>query len=209
MIKKLWLPFLFVLSLIMAFFLFFKEEGPKSWEQANGPYGGYIHCLAVKDQKIFAGNREMVYFIHSDQGNSWKAVNSGLTNSYIHSLVISGPNLFAGTSSGIFVSPVEKMDWKSIDSQWEDLMVYSLVADEGYLCAGTSRGVLYSEDNGLKWNKAGKGLTSGDVKAIVVNGGEMLLVQRRGGSIAPRIMGPAGLRLIPALQLAGQCTFRK
>ena len=77
------------------------------WQQTNGPWGGgNISCFAVSGNNIFAGVAVPVYgtglgvFLSTDNGNSWTAVNTGLTNLNIQAIAISGSNIFAGTNGG-------------------------------------------------------------------------------------------------------------
>jgi hypothetical protein len=52
------------------------------WVSANGPNGGNIRCLAVSGGNIFAGTDGGVY-LSTNNGTSWTAVNSGLTNALV------------------------------------------------------------------------------------------------------------------------------
>ena len=52
------------------------------WQQTNGPYGGYITCLAVSGSNIFAGTFDCGVFMSSNNGNNWTYVSTGLTNTY-------------------------------------------------------------------------------------------------------------------------------
>jgi len=50
------------------------------WIQTNGPYGGGIRCFAVDGFNLFAGTRDGGVFLSTNNGTSWTAVNTGLTN---------------------------------------------------------------------------------------------------------------------------------
>ncbi|MFA4853356.1 MAG: T9SS type A sorting domain-containing protein [Bacteroidales bacterium] len=68
------------------------------WLQTNGPYGGDIYCFAVSGNgNIFTGTYGAGVFLSSNNGSSWTAVNTGLTDTFVWSLAISGTNIFAGT----------------------------------------------------------------------------------------------------------------
>ncbi|MDD3638388.1 MAG: hypothetical protein PHN50_12410, partial [Bacteroidales bacterium] len=69
------------------------------WVPANGPYGGTTNCIVANDTDAFAGTYGGV-FRSTDNGESWTAVNNGLTNKAIYALVMSGSNIFAGTGGG-------------------------------------------------------------------------------------------------------------
>ena len=81
----------------------FSDAGAQ-WVQANGPYGGNIHCLTVSGPNLFAGVSGGVYF-STNNGTSWSALNAGMTNDSVLSFAIIGTNLFAGTSGGVFSFP--------------------------------------------------------------------------------------------------------
>ncbi len=79
------------------------------WVQTNGPYGGRINCFAVSGTNLFAGTDGGV-FLSTNNGTSWTAVNTGLTNTEILSLAVSGTNLFAGTyGGGVWRRPLAEM----------------------------------------------------------------------------------------------------
>ena len=59
------------------------------WIQTNGPYGGTIHCFAVSGTNLFAGTDGGGVFLSTNNGTSWTAVNTGLTNTYVYALAVS------------------------------------------------------------------------------------------------------------------------
>ena len=51
-------------------------------------------------------------FLSSNNGSSWSAVNTGLTNTYVYALAISGNNIFAGTNgNGVYLSSNNGCSW--------------------------------------------------------------------------------------------------
>lgn len=67
---------------------------------------------------LFAGTNGSLYpqyngvYLSTDNGSSWTAVNSGLTNTSILSLAVMGTNLFAGTAgSGVYRSTNNGASW--------------------------------------------------------------------------------------------------
>jgi hypothetical protein len=87
------------------------SEYNAQWIQTNGPYGGTIFCFAVSGTNLFAGTGNGGVFLSTNNGTSWTAVNSGLTNPYVWSLAVSGTNLFAGTyeGGGVWRRPLSEM----------------------------------------------------------------------------------------------------
>ena len=94
---------IFLFLVLMSSFAF------SQWVQTNGPYGGYVYSFAVSGTNLFAGTGGGV-FLSTNNGTSWTAVNTGLTNSYVLSLAVSGTNLFAGTwGNGVWRRPLSEM----------------------------------------------------------------------------------------------------
>ena len=69
------------------------------WLQTKGPYEGNITSLAISGSNIFAGTLGGGVFLSPNNGTSWTAVNTGLTDTYISSVAISGRNIFAGINT--------------------------------------------------------------------------------------------------------------
>jgi poly(3-hydroxybutyrate) depolymerase/ligand-binding sensor domain-containing protein len=128
---------------------------------------------------LFAGTNDGV-FLSTNNGTSWTAVNSGLTNMEVSSLAVStngagGTNLFAGTNDGVFLSTNNGTSWTAVDSGLTNMNVSSLaVSTNGAggtnLFAGTYEGgVFLSTNNGTSWTAASTGLTFTDVRSLAVS----------------------------------------
>ncbi len=50
------------------------------WQQANGPYGGIIHCIETSGTNIFAGTFGGGMFLSINKGSDWIEINNGLTD---------------------------------------------------------------------------------------------------------------------------------
>ena len=84
------------------------------WVQANGPYGGYVLSFAVSSasggENLFAGTNGGGVFLSTNNGTSWTAASTGLTNGSILTFAVSGTNLFAGTyGAGAWKRPLSEM----------------------------------------------------------------------------------------------------
>jgi hypothetical protein len=93
-----------------------------SWSTVNSglPKSGYglatyplVSTFAVSPNgaggtNLFAGTFRGV-FRSSNNGISWTAVNTGLTNTTVWALAISGMDLFAGTEGGVWRRPLSEM----------------------------------------------------------------------------------------------------
>jgi len=151
------------------------------WTQTNGPYGGYVQTFCVSGTKVFAGTFGGGVFLSADSGRSWKAVNAGLTNTLVGSLVVSGSNLFAGTDNGVFISTNDGTSWTAVVSGLTSTIVLSLAASSTNLFAGTYfGGVFLSTNHGTSWTAARTGLTNLHVQALAVSGA-LLFAGTKGG----------------------------
>jgi photosystem II stability/assembly factor-like uncharacterized protein len=121
-----------------------------------------IYSLALCGQSLFAGLWGGVYR-SDDRGASWMP--SGLANTYPHSLVSFGSNLFAGCGypAVVYRSVDEGATWTGSnlgltqDSQ-STCDIFCLIVSGEILFAGTNYGVFRSTDLGVSWTQANEGL---------------------------------------------------
>ena len=87
------------------------------WQNTNFPYSGCIYCFATSDTCIYVGTAGGGVFFSNDDGTSWTAINNGLTDLSVNSLLIQGSNIFAGTNSGgVFLSSNSGSSWNAINN---------------------------------------------------------------------------------------------
>ncbi|MDP4236158.1 MAG: regulator, partial [Bacteroidota bacterium] len=96
--------------LICVIILLFARIGASQWIQTNGPYGGYVDCLATIDSSIFIGTEAGVYR-SIDSGLTW--AHTGLRNVYITAFALDGKRIFAGTIGDIYQSIDDGKSWVS------------------------------------------------------------------------------------------------
>src|ERR1041385_9429238 len=121
------------------------------WVQTNGPYGGDVSSFAISGTKIFAGTYGGGVYLSTNNGTSWTAVDSGLTNLYVQDLAVSGTNLFAGTANGgVFLSTDNGTSWGPVNSGLTALNVGALASggSGGLFAASIGHGVFRSTDDG-------------------------------------------------------------
>lgn len=135
--------------------------------------GGGVYSITVSRINIFAGTFNGGVFVTINDGESWAEANSGLTNSEIWSLAVSGSNLFAGTGSGVFLSTDNGSSWTEKKSGLTDAIVYSFAISDTNLFAGTGDGVFLTTDNGTNWTEVSSGLPNNSVRAIAVSGSNL------------------------------------
>jgi len=169
-----------LLSFFAAVVLLGAQSLQAQWIQTNGPYGGTINCFAVNGSNLFAGTDGGV-FRSTNNGTSWTAVNTGLTDTYVLSLAVSGSNLFAGTDGGVFRSTNNGTSWTAVNTGLTNTDVSSLAVNGSNLFAGTGDGVFLSTNNGTSWTAVNTGLTSRIVDALAVNGSNLFAGTEDGG----------------------------
>jgi hypothetical protein len=154
------------------------------WVKTNGPFGGIIEALCVKDSTIFAGTDSGV-FLSTDSGTSWIAANTGLAELNVKTLVVSGENIFAGidvfddvdgVGGGVYLSTNNGTSWKAVDSGLTDLHTFYLAASGNNLVARVGYGPLYesfftSTNSGTTWTKVNSGFMK--INCFAVNGNDI------------------------------------
>ena len=72
--KKIKWPLLigsFILIVVILIVLFISKGSLSiQWKQADGPYGGYIHCFTMEGDNIFAGTEGNGVFLSSNAGEA-------------------------------------------------------------------------------------------------------------------------------------------
>jgi hypothetical protein len=123
---------------------------------------------------MFAGT-DSGLFISTDDGQTWTASNSGLTNLKIRSFGMSGGHVYTGTrGGGVFVSSDNGLTWSSAGSGLPgctSVSVRSIIVSGANLVAGVyDKGVYLSTDGGATWSAANTGLTNKAVWCLVPKG---------------------------------------
>lgn len=132
---------------------------------ASGLMGYFIGSMVSNGSgHVFAGDYNGGGVQHTtDNGATWNAANTNLTNLFAYALAIDGSDsVFVGTSGGgVFISH-NGASWSPRNNGLTGLYVSSLTIDgNGDLFAATDAGVFRSTDNGQIWTDANNGLLSG------------------------------------------------
>jgi hypothetical protein len=102
-------------------------------------------------------------------------------------LLVSGPNLFAGTQGGIFISTDDGANWSArnnglTEGKFVNDFVYALAQVGSALFAGTSpNGVYRSDDNGGSWGKVNSGISVPEINALTSIGTDLFTGTMEGG----------------------------
>jgi len=154
------LKFCFLLSIVSL-------NSFSQWTQTNGPNGGLITAVIVKDSNIFIGT-DLGIYTSSDFGNHWTPTNNGITDKRIRSLGTNDSILFAGTEAGgIFISYDNGATWNSSNNGLNSGFVFSITSSNNTLFAAAQIHDIYkSTDNGNNWILADSGLIGSTINCI-------------------------------------------
>lgn len=115
--------------------------------------------------KLILGTYGNGVYARAQNGTSWEAINTGLSNLNITSVTASGNKLFVGTDgSGVFVSDFKNINWlaTSATSIAHTTMIglngnkiQAMNSFGGYVFASYKGGLLATSDNGVTWIAGG------------------------------------------------------
>ena len=151
--------------------VFLSTDNGTSWTAVDSglphsppPWHYYVYSLAISpasgragSTNFFAGTSAGV-FISTNNGTSWTADTSGLANSAVNALAVSGANLFAGTGNGVLLSTNNGSSWSVDTAGLTDTNVTALAVSGANIFAGTTGGnsdIFLSTNNGTSWRADG------------------------------------------------------
>ncbi len=148
--------------------LFASAASPVSWTQASLTLTGVV-SMAKKDGLLFAGAQLIgpSLSVSSDGGANWTESDSGIPAqgvsglpTTVYAIVVSGNNLVAGTSSGIYVSSDDGASWvaKSTGLNINGMAIVTLLAVDTRIFAGAGDNIYVSSDGGSSWKIDSSGL---------------------------------------------------
>jgi len=147
------------------------------WQHTNGPYGGVINALTFSGADLLVGTRGGGVFRSTDNGTTWAALNSGLTDKEITAIAAKGAILMVGTGSGgVFVPSETDVDgWQPTNQGLSNQKIRALaIKDNNTIFAGTEGGgVFRSTDGGMSWQTVSSGLANPNVSALYLNGSNL------------------------------------
>ena len=141
----------------------------------------YVFEMITTDTDFFIGTDVDGIFVWDAGGNTWNAVNTGLTDKRVHSIAVSGTTLFAGTLGGVFRSTDNGANWTAVNTGLTSLSIYPLVVDGTTLFTGGHNGGMFrSTDEGETWVPINNGLTDPNINSIVVVGTDLFAATNDG-----------------------------
>jgi photosystem II stability/assembly factor-like uncharacterized protein len=145
---------------ILTFILFIlaSQVVVAQWAQCKGPYGGSIRCVALSGQSIFAGLQSGGIYRSTDNGDTWVAVNNGISyqddTRAVTSIVTSKNSIFIDTYYALYRSTDNGANWQEISKELPLTgTTTSMLVASDTLFVGMSGGLFRSIDNGDTWNK--------------------------------------------------------
>ena len=160
-------------------------DGGRTWTKMSEGLGSHaMYTLAIDPQMtsaIYAGTFGNAVYGSHDGGRHWTikdgetcgtAIKPGLRE-YTGSLLIfalaidaSGEvsTIYAGTASGLFISPDNGACWTAHNEGLENLYMTALAVDRsapGTVYAGTTFGLYKSTNRGQRWTVSDRGMSSG------------------------------------------------
>ena len=147
-----------------------------AWRVTYGLPCTYITTLAVKGSAVFAGTFSDGLFKSIDNGGTWLKNGNGIpfwVN--INTLMVSGTDIYAGTTEGIYVSTDNGNLWKAISNGLPEYVnITSILSVGTNLFIGTiDFGIYFSSDMGASWTPVNNGLSFMSVSSLVAREGSL------------------------------------
>lgn len=140
-----------------------------AWKSvANGLTSGKINTLSSIGTTVIAGSADQGFYLSNDLGANWTQRNNGLSDKNIQALLVSGINIFAGTTNGIFLSTDTGKTW--FNTGLVNTSIAALAISGSDIYAGTNKGILVSTDNGSSWTAINSGLVNTNVTSLAISG---------------------------------------
>ena len=142
------------------------------------PVSSIKYSMAISGEKVFAGT-DNNYGVYTSINNGAGWVQSGLTGIAIKTILVSGTNIYVGTSGyGIYLSANNGAGWNPINTGLSNMYVTSFASIGSNLFAGTlggtNYGVFLSTDNGATWvRQANGGLPNLNITALAAVGSSL------------------------------------
>ncbi|NTW31840.1 MAG: T9SS type A sorting domain-containing protein [Bacteroidetes bacterium] len=160
--KKITLILAFLIAIIVKANAQWIEPSQVAWNSQN------VYSLISDGTNIYAGTGGAGVSLSNNNGNSWTAVNNGLTSTGISSFAINGTNVFAA-GEGVFLTTNNGGLWTSVSNGLTNTTVNALAISGSNIFAGTNGGVFLSSNNGGLWTAANTGFTS-QVRTLAISG---------------------------------------
>lgn len=123
------------------------------WEPCNGPYGGSVKGLIIKDQNIFAVTMQQGIFTSTNNGSTWSERNNGVTSPNGTCITVKGNRLYLGTQAGFFISDDKGNTWNTVlVNGLANFQVTALGSNPQSVFVLIADTLYRSNDDGSTWN---------------------------------------------------------
>ena len=129
------------------------DEGDALTRITPGKMGNPVIALAVFGATVYAGTYGSGVFRSDDSGDSWTAVNAGLTDRKVCALLaVNEDTVFAGTAEGGIFRTMDGGDsWVEVNTGLTNTTVGELAVIGKTIYAGMRERLVYSVNGGESW----------------------------------------------------------
>ncbi|MCE7943730.1 MAG: hypothetical protein DYG95_19285 [Chlorobi bacterium CHB1] len=164
----------FLIVVLLHTLLLSAAQAQSFWQRTGGPsFQGRITAISAnRADVLFAGTEGGGIFRSDNDGATWQAVNTGLTNLNITAFAIqSNGYVFAGTNgSGVFRSTDDGDTWTQVINGLTNLAVTAMaINSEGRIFAGTDGSGVFASYTGNLWTRLAGGISDEKIRAVAVN----------------------------------------
>lgn len=169
-------------------FLALQDARANHTHMHGGPFIGVVLSIAVDavdPNTLFVVAHGGGVFRSKNGGVSWQAVNDGLPNRRVFTLLLDSRkrgHLYLGTDDGLFASENDGNTWRPLPGALAKRNIRSLVADPldpGRFYVATDRGVFVGA--GRNWKRLHEGLPHNDVRVVVADRNAGIIAGAFGG----------------------------
>ncbi len=143
-----------------------------TWSYSPVPHANVISSKQCDEIDLIGTFGSGVY--KSYRGAIWDSTNNGLGNLNVWAMIKAADTLYAGTSSGVYITTNCGVDWTILDSGIQNRVVNCFAVTPTAIYAGTTSG-LYRHLRGIKgWIRSDSGLGNFVVKCLSSNGKDIV-----------------------------------
>lgn len=155
--------------------IFVSTDNGTNWTSISNsiPASYHFYSLYIFGTNLIIGADQGGVFFSSNNGISWDY--RGILSAgpvVVNCFLVSGTNLFAGTTNGIFLSTNNGLTWVNRSNGLLDQTTYSLVQLGGNLYCGNYGWLSKSTNSGVTWTATS--LPTSIVNCIIVSGSNLI-----------------------------------
>ncbi len=154
------------------------------WTAITGITARNASAFATNGTNLYAGTDAGMY-LSTNEGATWTAINSGLSNLNVTCIQTITGAVFAGTmGGGVFVSTNNGSGWTAVNAGLSDLNIMSLAAFGNKVYVGSDGGgVSYTTNNGSTWTTVNAGIVNKHITSFATSGNNLFALTDGGASL--------------------------